>query len=171
MSGVKLYERTEALAIVRGMLDESDGELTPEIADLLTLAEGEFAEKVERVALFIRELEAHELTIDQEADRLAARMRGLRKSADGLKRYLQTQMENAGKDKIKGVLVTVAIQQNNPAVTVHATADIFLWPETFVRHVPATWEADKKALLVAAKAGEALPPGVEVTRSSSLRLR
>ncbi len=172
---MKLYEATEALAIVDELLIEADGEMSPEIEELLTQAEGDFAVKVERVALKIRELSSTAAAVKEEADRLAARATSSRKSADALKDYLHRQMLEAGESKIVGKLVTIAVQ-NSPAA-VHSTLDaaglqaLALEYPAFVIHVPASLRLDSRAVLTSAQAGADVPAGIAITQSTHLRIR
>ncbi len=185
MTGIKLYEATEALAIIDGFLEESQGEITPEIEALLEQAEGTFAAKVERVALKIRELTGAAEIIKAEEERLSARRRAHENAAKGLKTYLQRQLEVAGKDKVKGELLTVATQLNPPVLQVPADttdadlAELYEAGMRGIEQVPATFAVNKREVLDMVRGAEAngktadtvLPAGWTVTRSSSLRIR
>lgn len=176
MTGIKLYEAVEAIAISETWLEEAGGELTPEVEALLDKAEGDFNEKVENVALKVKALEAQSAAIQQEADRLAARAKARATGAKSLKLYLQRCLEAAGKEKVNGLLCTVALQMNPPSVHVPDTLDM---GELYhagcpgVELVPERYVVSKSAMLAAVKArGEGvLPTGVTITRGHSVRIR
>jgi len=174
-ASISLYERTAALGIIEDLLMESEGELTPEIAELLELAHTDFNEKAERVALKIRDMLYTADAVKEEEARLCARRKTLERSAESLKRYLQLQMERAGKEKVHGVLATVSLQKNPPALKGEVDADTLRTLETvnpdFVRVVPETRALDRKAVLDAWKRGEGIPVGLVVEQTLSLRIR
>jgi Siphovirus Gp157 len=118
-STLKLYEATDAIEIVRDWILEHDeelraneGALPDELAELLAKVEGDFAQKAERVALFIREMIATGKAIKIEEERLYARRKSLENASDRLKRYLEMNMLVAEKMRIDGKLVTLRIQKN-----------------------------------------------------------
>lgn len=173
---MKLYEATQALGITEEWLEETGGELTPELEALLDAATGDFSEKVERVALKVKALEAEAKAIRDEESRLSARAKSRETGAKRLKEYVQRQMEAAGKDKVNGLLCTVALQMNPPAVFVPDTLDLGELYEAGcpgIELVPERFVVNKRELLDAYKVkGEAvLPNGATVTRSTSLRIR
>lgn len=173
---MKLYEASEALRITDEWLEETGGELTPELEALLDSAEGTFADKVERVALKAKALEAEAKAIKEERDRLTARVMARENGAKSLKAYLQRCLEASGKDKVNGLLVTVAIQQNPPSVQVGPMVDEVELYEAgcpYIERVPERFILNKSDLLADYKAnGErVLPNGITVTRSTSLRIR
>jgi Siphovirus Gp157 len=175
MTALKLYELTEERRVLDDFLLETEGEVTPEIAQLLTEIEGKIEEKAERVALYIREQEANAAVIDEEVQRLQAKAKALRRGAAGLKYYLEGQLRALGLDKVKGQLVTVALQLNPPSVVGELSQDELadLQDRLFVRYVPARFELDKRALLdVAREQGlDALPEGLAIVRTETLRIR
>lgn len=103
---MKLYEATEALGIIDELLEESGGELTPEIEELLAHAEGSFEEKAVRVALKVRELlgaaavcagnaKSIKAAVAEEVGRLERRAASHESSANGLMAYLDREMTKA----------------------------------------------------------------------------
>jgi hypothetical protein len=174
---LKLYELTAERQILDEFLVETEGELTPEIAQLLTEIEGKIEEKAERVALYIREQETQAAAVKGEADRLAARAKSFQRGADGLKRYLEGQLRALGLAKVKGKLVTVALQTNAPSVRGELSQaqleGLFLADAPYVRLVPQAYQLDKRALLDFAKerGPDNLPAGLTIERSDSLRIR
>lgn len=179
MSAIALYEIANARDILDNWLAESEGELTPELETLLAELDGKADDKIEKVALYIRERLAHAAAVKEEVARLAAIQKREERAADSLKRYLHDQMIRMGKDKVNGLLCVVALQKNPPSVVGEVPVETLgLWRETltdgfgrFVRFVPATYALDRKAILDAHKAGDAIPADLTITQSLSLRIR
>lgn len=180
-AGVKLYELAAARDILDDFLSETEGEVTPELQQLLDDLAGDAKEKIERVALYVREQLATAAAVDEEAKRLAARSASLKRAADGLKGYLKLQMERLDMPKVQGLLCTVALQNNPPAVKSTITDEElkrhFFGGYTgsalqqFVVEVPASYKLNSRAVLDAHKAGQALPDGLTIEQGQHLRIR
>lgn len=175
-----LLEAVEALMISESWLEEAGGELTPEVEALLNEADGDLKEKVERVALKVKQLEGQAKAIKEEADRLTARARARSNGADSLKRYLERCMNAVGLKKVDGLLCTVAMQLNPPKVEMTDGTDLKeLYEAGFpgVDLVPVSFALNKKAVLEAVKeAGDparVLPKdgSIRVVRTESLKIR
>jgi vacuolar-type H+-ATPase subunit E/Vma4 len=164
---MRLYEIPHAIRAIEAMIEEAEGELTPETEALLTQHESEFERKAEWIALLAREAIAEAGAIKAEEDRLNARRRTLERRADGLKRYLHECMTAANVSKIKGDLATLGIQRNSvPTIVVEVAPEAL--PERFRR---VRVESDGTALRDAFKAGEKLPAGVTAEYGTHLRIR
>lgn len=180
-ASIKLYELTAARDILDEFLTETEGEVTPELQQLLDELEGETKEKIERVALYVREQLATAAAIDEEAKRLAAMSAARKRAAEGLKGYLKSQMERLELPKVQGLLCTVALQNNPPSVKSTITDEElrrhFLGSYTgsavqqFVVEVPASYKLNSRAVLDAHKAGQPLPDGLTVEQGQHLRIR
>lgn len=164
---LRLYDIVDQLAEIEAQLEENGGELTPEIETRLDSLEADFEAKVERICGWRANLVATAKAYQEEADRLAARAKTLARTADGLRRYLQVQLERAGRTKLEAGTWRLAIQPNSqPSVIVTVEPDRL--PECFRR---VTVDVDRRSLLDAVKAGGNLPAGVVVTRGHHLRIR
>lgn len=183
-TAIRLYEAVDGIDTVREWIDEHAEELLaaggdldqlPELAELLELAEGQLAGKVESVGLYIRELTATAAAIKEEAQRLDARARHALAAAASLKRYLLINMERAELKRVDGKLVTVRVQASPPAVTHDLTDEdlraLYVIPvgPRFVTRTEV-FAIDRKVALTAEQAGEALPAGVHVTRGTHIRI-
>ena len=173
-AAVKLYELSEARDILDEFLAETEGEVTPELQQLLDELDGKIEEKIERVALYVREQLATATAIDEEVKRLSARKRARERAAEGLKAYLKSQMERLDKKKVEGLLCTVALQNNPPSVRGDVdTGDrdvVGAW-RRFIRLIPERFELDRRVVLEAHKTGEPIPPGLSIEQTTSLRIR
>lgn len=171
-----LYNIADARDVLDTWLAETDGEVTPELEALLAELDATADEKIERVALYIREQKALASAATMERDRLGAIAKRRESAASSLTDYLVRQMDRLGKDKVSGVLVTIAFQKNPPRVTgdlsPEALSELFESSSgSLARCVPASFTLDKKAVLDAYKAGQALPSGLAVEQTVSLRIR
>lgn len=172
---MKLYEATAALGITEEWLEETGGELTPALEALLEQAGADFADKVERVALKVRELEAEAKALGDEIARLKARQMARENGAKSLKAYLQRCLTVAGTDKVNGLIVTVALQQNPAAVQVPDWTDeqlreLYEAGAPGIELVPSRFAVNKAEMKKAVERGAA-PTGVTLTRGTSLRIR
>lgn len=178
-STLRLYEASEAVEYLRDCLYELEGELTPEIEELIEKAEGDFNAKVERVVLFIREMNTNAKAIKEEAARLTARAAQYEKTAAGLKTYLQLQMERAEIPKVEGKLASARLQKSPPSVVGDATVEqlrnlIETGSPQFVTVVPEQLALNKKEVIAWWKATGDLGPlglaGVAVEQHNHVRI-
>jgi hypothetical protein len=114
--------------------------------------------------------------IKAEEQRLAARRRAIENRVRWLKdSYLREMLSKLGTDKLKGTLCTVALQKNPPSVKGEldelALRELAVIAPELVRVVPATFALDRKAALEYHKSGQALPTGLVVEQSASVRIR
>lgn len=176
---MRLYEISDARNILDTWLEESEGEMTPELEALLGDLTGQMTEKIERVALYVRERLAHAKAVKDERDRLDAIVKREEKAAESLKSYLKLQMERLGTARVNGLLATVAIQNNSvPSVACaldnEALKIAYLTNSPigqFVVEVPAVYRIAHSAVVAAQKAGDPLPAEIEVSLGSHLRIR
>ncbi|HEX5437164.1 MAG TPA: siphovirus Gp157 family protein [Gemmatimonadaceae bacterium] len=179
-TALKLYGTTDALLTVRTWIEEhadeiiaAGGEMPAELAALVDEAEGAFEEKVERVALYIRELLSTAKAVKEEADRLAARARHMERAADGLKGYLLAQLQRADVQKVAGQLVTVRRQKSPPSVrcAVEPAALFDRWGGLYVQR-KETYTLDSKAIIAAYKAhgDDMIPVDVTVEQGEHVRI-
>jgi hypothetical protein len=191
-STLKLYEATDAIEIVRDWILEHDeelraneGALPDELAELLAKVEGDFNQKAERVALFIREMLATGKAIKIEEERLYARRKSMENAADRLKRYLEMNMLVAEKMRIDGKLVTLRIQKNpaslhrdrelpqDELVRLHTTdpALVIFTPASYALNGAAVIAASRKTDAKGNVIGYECPiDGLRVQQGASLRI-
>lgn len=170
-----LYEIADARQILDRRLEEAEGVLTPELEAELDALDQSADEKIERVALYLREQQLAADLVKQEEDRLALRRRAHLTIVDSLKGYLLTQMQRLEKDKVRGKLLTVAVQANPPKVvgdidaaalaTYHGTG------ATWVKHIPASFAVDRAKVLELVRAGNDAPLGLTVVQEPGIRIR
>lgn len=91
---------------------EAEGELTPEMERRLDQLTGASRQKIERIGLFILELEGDAGAIGNEEKRLADRRRAKHRKIAHLKTYLDHQMRRLGERRVEGLLCTVTLHRN-----------------------------------------------------------
>jgi phage host-nuclease inhibitor protein Gam len=161
---MKLYELTDNYRRILDMLDEGQDEA---LQDTLDSIKDAIEQKAEGIAKIIRTMDAEAEAIKAEEQRLNQRRKAIESRRDGLKRYLEDQLNLTGIDKVKTATFTVALQNNPPSVNVLDDTAI---PQTFKVHIPEQWNVDKKAIMQALKDGQEIP-GVELFQGRSLRIR
>lgn len=165
-AALRLYEIVDALEQIGDELTENGGTLTPELVERLDALEGAFEEKVERTALYMKNIEATAAAAENEAHRLAELARSRRSAIARLKEYLKTQMELARIPKVETARIVARIQKNSrPSIS--CAVPIEQLPEHYVR---VTRAFDNNVAYEAWKAGARLPDGVIVEVGSHLRV-
>lgn len=139
-----LYEITKQLNELLSLEDIP----REQIEDTLNLIEEEFEVKAERVAAFIKELEADEAGLKIEIDRLSERKRVLTAKIDNLNDYLRHNMIASGKMTIKGKLFSITVGKPSPVLDVFCHVEDL--PEKFI---VVKKSADSAAIKAALKAG------------------
>jgi hypothetical protein len=162
---MKLYElANEYQELARLAADAGDPAEAQAFTDTLEGLGGMLEQKILNCAAVCKTLEAEENAIDEERKRLTARADAIAHARTRMKAYMQSAMEAADKDKIKGELFTVSIQNNPPRVKLEEGATI---PEQYqkVTVTPMLSEIGK-----ALKDG-AVIAGAHLEYSKGLRIR
>jgi hypothetical protein len=158
----KLYDLSSQYnQIFYTMNEESDYD---QLEETLSSIEEEFEVKAENVAKLIKSFDGDIEGFKAEEKRLAARRKSLENYQDRMKQYLESNMRATGKEKIKGNVFSLAMQNNPPKVIIHDEEAISdKYKEYEVKY-------DKKAMLEDLKAGVEVR-GAHTEQSSSLRIR
>lgn len=159
---MKLYELTENYNQVLELAEQLDAETLKDTLDSIDEA---IEIKVENTAKVVRSLEGNVDAIDNEIKRLTAKKSTLNNNIKGIKSYMQESMEQVGKEKIKGQLFNIGIQNNPQSVNVVDEKKINL--DYFIEQ-PS--KLDKKLLLADLKEGKEVE-GAELQQTRSLRIR
>ncbi|ABK91898.1 Mu Gam-like end protection [Streptococcus phage SMP] len=123
----------------------------------------QFEEKVENTVKVIKNKEADVDQLKEEIDRLTKRKKSIENDITRLKTGLQGAFEITGHDKIKTLLFTVSLANNQPSVVV----DEDLLPK---KYFIQTLKPDKTAIKELLKAGKKVK-GAVLQESRSLRIR
>ena len=158
---MNLYELGSAYQNVKNMADDLAEDV---FLDTLSAIEEPLNEKVENIARFIKNLEAEAEIYKKESQKMAEKSTARTNKAKRLKTYLQESLELAGKEKVKGELFTVSIQNNPPSIRLD---DDFKIGKYLVSVEP---RFDKKAILSDLKQGIDIQ-GAEIVQGKSIRIR
>jgi riboflavin biosynthesis pyrimidine reductase len=158
----KLYELSSQYnQIFNSITEESDLDWLEECLESI---EEEFEVKAENIAKLIKSLDGDIKAYKEEVDRLSTRKKFVENHQDRLKAYLESNMKALGKEKIKGNVFTLAMQNNPPRAVVDSEDDI---PECYkVTEIHIV----KSDILSDLKQGKEVL-GAHMEQSVSLRIR
>lgn len=149
------------------------GEIPEEaIADTLASLDGDFEEKVDDTACFIKSLLGEVQAIKSEADSLVERANAKKHKAEKLTDYLLQEMQFAGKAKIETARNKLQIRTNPPAVQIGNVDAFVIWAKANANDL-LTYkdpQPSKKAIKQAIKDGKEVP-GVELVCGEKLTIK
>ncbi|MDF2651398.1 MAG: hypothetical protein K0Q73_7203 [Paenibacillus sp.] len=160
----KLYELSDAMNQVAQMIE--DGVELESLQETLESIEISFQEKAESIIKLHRSKVAEMEIIKAERLRLEHREASLKKSADWLRNYVESQMKRTGVTKIPSTLFGITLA-NNP-VKVDIT-DEFMIPDQYFR-ISEVKAPDKAAIKAALEDGVDIQ-GARLVREQSLRIK
>lgn len=160
---LSLYEITNKYQDLFNMFDNTDiydEDVIQAYFDTLEAIEGEFNDKAEAIALFIKNLTAEAEAIKKEKIALAARQAAKENKASYLKAFLLLQMERLDVNKIETAKVRITTRNNAPSLFITDEMEFIDWAETYqdgdyLRY--KTPEIDKTKIKDMLKLGEKLP--------------
>src|SRR5690606_2529083 len=158
---MRIYELNNAWQVIIYRMEEGD-EL--DLTDTLESIEEALEVKLENTAKVIRTIEAEAAAIKTEEERLKKRRNTMENNVGRLKHYIFESMQITGKERLKGVHVTLRLQNNPPSVNMLNAQAI---PAHYLVEQPST--VDKKAVLQDLKNGIAVE-GAELKQEKSLRI-
>jgi hypothetical protein len=164
---MKLYELPGIYATIDQQLDESGGEVTPEIQAALDAADAALEDKVDRIAALIRNATAEEEACKAEAAHFRDRAQAAANKADSLKAYLQHNLEALGRDRVQGQRFKVGVYQNS-VPSIRWTRLLEELPQEFQR---LRLEVDGQAAQRWLKEMGELPSGFLVERGRHVRIK
>lgn len=165
---MKLYQHAAELEAIFAELSANDGELTEELEIRLAEADIGFEEKVEQVALKIRELQVEAAAAKGESTRLAKKSASRLKQAENLAGYMMRDMRRVGKTEVDRPLAGARIQDSPPAASYDGDLDDL--PSDLVRVKPEEREFNRAEALKWHRAHRDLPDGVSITTDVHLRI-
>lgn len=160
-----LYEITQeyADAFGRFKVDEDTGEILN--LEEIEKVSGEFAEKVENVALYIKNIEALAGDIKREEESMARRRKRLEKKAESLKQYLLWCMICAKQESMETAKASVSFLSSEQ---VKITDEKVLPPCYLVSKVKISLDKQKIKQLI--KSGEEIP-GAEIVTVKNIQIK
>ena len=168
---MKLYEISNTY---KSFLDAVESGEIPEeaITDTLAGIDGEFEDKADNIACYIKSLLSEAQAIKNEVDILIERADAKKHKAERLTDYLYQQFKIAGKTKMETPRNVLQIKNNPPSVQI-ADADSFTqWAKGNASNLLAYKEPlpDKKAIKQALQDGQQIP-GAELVRGDKLAIK
>lgn len=160
--GQSLYKITEEQRALNLLLEESGGEMTPELEQALTINEGNFLAKSESYVYAIKDYDAWEERIAAEIQRLTQMKRVATNAKNRLKQTLIVAMQQFGYDKVTYDLHSLSLRKTT-AVNVIDEAAV---PKEYFK-VELT--LDKKRLKDDLK--QAVIPGAELSEGYFIQIR
>jgi phage host-nuclease inhibitor protein Gam len=157
---MKLYEINQTY---QEFLDQiASGEIPEEaISDTLEALNGEFEDKADNIACYIKSLLSDTQAIKAESDALLERAKAKKTKADRLTDYLYQAFKVRGKEKLETTRNLLKIRKNPPAVQIDDEAAFISWTQEqdgrealLTIHEPTI---NKTAIKNALKAGEKIP--------------
>lgn len=127
-----LYAISDNLLALDALLDETDGEVTPEIEAWMAEYGDELAGKVDGLVSYLRDRQARGEAMKAEAAVLTAKARTEARKVDSLKGYVQGQMGRLGVREMAGTIWSVALQKNGGKPVLTLLADPALFPDDLV---------------------------------------
>ena len=128
-------------------------------------AQGDFADKAENIAKFIRNLESEADAIRAEEVRLANKRQSLTKKADNLTAYIEAMLVMTGQRNLKAGIFDIKFQRNPPSITILDESKL---PSKYFT-VPAP-VVSKQAIKDDIKAGIEIP-GIEIVQNERLVIK
>lgn len=130
--------RGEHLGLLK-LIEEADGELTPEIEEQLALSQDEFESKAVSYGYVVKMHEDVEEILDKEIKRLQVLKAKAGKRADKFKETLDKAMKEFGVEKIKTETLTLSYRTSKPV----ELAEEF--ENDFLKHVSVTFKPNDDA--------------------------
>lgn len=140
---------------VAQLMEHQDDEQA--IADTIESLQWPIEVKAENTMFVVRDCQFKVQALDSEIERLSAMRERFAKKETDLLAYIHTCMQAAGIQKMTTSSFSLAQQKNPPSVEIFDERQI---PATYMRTPepkPVVPAPDKKAILAALKAGEAIP--------------
>jgi len=117
--------RGEHLGLLK-LIEEAEGELTPEIEQALALNAEEFEDKAISYGYVVKMHEDVEEILDKEIKRLTALKQKAAKRAETFKNRIDEAMREFGFEKIKTEMLTLSYRKSNPVELADEFEDNFL---------------------------------------------
>jgi len=138
------------------------GEIPEEaVSDTLESLDGEFEDKADNIACYIKSLLSDAQAIKAESDSLLERAKAKKAKADRLTDYLYQAFKVRGKDKLETTRNVLKIRKSPPAVQIDDEAAFIDWAQGWEETTPFTTihkpTINKAAIKEALKAGEEIP--------------
>lgn len=154
-----LYNITEDQRLINAMLEETGGELTPEIEEAMLITEENFTSKAEAYGATISEYDAQAEACAQEIKRLQAFKKTCENVSKRMKERISDAMITFDKDKVTAGTFRFSFRKSTAVVVENEE----LIPEEYFRTERSIC---RKELMDALKAGEVIAGAIIETRQT-----
>ncbi len=163
---MNLYEINDAYekALSNFTVDEETGEIIFDEEELQKL-EGEFKDKVDNIACYIKSLNSLSESIKAEKNALDERLKANDKKVESLKKFLAMSLEMRDMNKFESARNKISFRKSTSVVI----NDEKSLPDKYVKTV-VTEKVDKKAIGEALKSGEIIE-GCYLKESNNLQIK
>ena len=165
MNNLTLYGITNEMQQLLRLIEENEGEMTPEIENALAISEDNFAAKSEDYGHAILNLKAMAAAAKAEKDRLATLQRFYENTYNRLDSALKTAMVATGHDKVETPTMRLSLRHT----TATEVDDLDQLPAEY-KTTKVEVVADKTAIKKAIQSGEAVP-GAHLVENVSLQIK
>ena len=150
MSGIRLYEISDAYRQIEAMLDDETIDETQLLA-AIDEVHGELQAKATNIVMFIENLSATADAIKNAETRMATRRKAIENRIEHVKAYVKRCMQGASINKISCPEFTISLRKSPPRVVIDDETAI---PISYLRQPePPPPAPDKKAILADMKLG------------------
>ena len=160
-----LYSITSEMEKIMSMIEDANGEITPELEQALAINEEQFVQKAEDYGHAILNLKAMAAAAKAEKDRLANLQKFYENTQKRLEGALSQAMQVFGQDKVENATMRLSLRHT----TATEVDDITLLPSEF-KTTKMEEVADKTAIKKAIQSGEAVP-GAHLVENVSLQIK
>jgi hypothetical protein len=166
---MQLYQIPAEAYEIEMLLEQSEGEITPEIEEKLKAFVDGGKEKLEHAAAVVKSLQAQADACKEESARLSARKASLESNADRLKGLMLLAVDKGFNGKVKTSFFTIYGQTSKSTVSFSIAEGVDPWtiPEEFARVKPP--ELDKEKLQQAYKSGQPIPEIIKAEERPGVR--
>ena len=165
MNNLTLYGITNEMQQLLRLIEENEGEMTPEIENALAISDDNFAAKSEDYGHAILNLKAMAAAAKAEKDRLTTLQRFYENTYNRLDSALKTAMVATGHDKVETPTMRLSLRHS----TATEVDDLDQLPAEY-KTTKVEVVADKTAIKKAIQSGEDVP-GAHLVENVSLQIK
>ena len=172
-----LYELQGTMYQIEQVLDENGGELTEELAELLTDTELSIRQKADGYRAVMAKFSDKEEAADKEIKRLQSIKKAAKNAKENLKGYILNVMGTYGIKKIEGELcsmtrtTTTSLDVNEEILLAQYAEKIAEFQATLPEFLTVDTKVSKTAIKNKFKDTDVLPAGCNYVENDSLRIR
>lgn len=157
-----LYNITDEYKVLISKLEESGGEVTPEVESALALTQEKFAEKAAGYGYVIKSFDDEAELAEKEIMRLKAIKEAAEKKSEWLRSKISEAMQQFDVKEVKLNNIKLSLRKSESVLI----EDESKLPEEFKRTIPEKKEPDKNKIKNCIKQGETIPGASLITKEN-----